>query len=90
MFDYNLLGIGYRYSDIRNVCSSLSEEAGKVFIKEYGNINETEKVMDDGLSILINLIFAYKRSKFPEWAKESLSAVFSGELERAFRKITKD
>ncbi|WP_130807474.1 hypothetical protein [Senegalia massiliensis] len=90
MFDYNLLGIGYRYSDIRNVCSSLSEEAGKAFIKEYGNINETEKVMDDGLSILITLIFAYKRSKFPEWAKKSLNAVFNGELERAFKKITKD
>lgn len=90
MFDYNLLGIGYRYSDIRNVCSSLSEEAGKAFIKEYGNINETEKVMDDGLSILITLIFAYKRSKFPEWAKKSLNAVFNGELERAFKRITKD
>lgn len=90
MFDYNLLGIGYRYSDIRNVCSSLSEEAGKVFIKEYGNINKTEKVMDDGLSILITLILAYKRSKFPEWAKESLNAVFNGELERAFRNIIKD
>jgi len=89
MFDYNLLGIGYRYSDIRNVCSSLSDEAGKVFIKEYGNINEIEKIMDEGLSILITLIFAYKRSKFPEWAKESLNAVFNGKLERAFKKITK-
>lgn len=87
MFDYNLLGIGFRYSDIRNVCSSLSEEAGRVFIEEYGEINETEKVIDDALSILITLIFAYKRPKFPGWAQESLNAVFRGELEKAFKKI---
>lgn len=87
MFDYNLLGIGYKYSDIRNVCSSLSKEAGKVFIKEYGEIDETEKIIDDGLSILVNLIFAYKRSKFPKWAQKSLNAVYNGELEKALRKI---
>ena len=87
MFDYNLLGIGFRYSDIRNVCSSLSEEAGRVFIEEYGEINETEKVIDYALSILITLIFAYKKPKFPGWAQESLNAVFRGELEKAFKKI---
>lgn len=26
MFDYNLLGVGFRYNDIRNVCSSLSKD----------------------------------------------------------------
>lgn len=87
MFDYNLLGIGFRYSDIRNVCSSLSEEAGKAFIKEYGEINETEKVIDDGLSILVTLIFAYKRPEFPEWAHDYLNSIHNGELEKAFKKI---
>jgi hypothetical protein len=38
MFDYNLLGVGFRYNDIRNVCSSLSEEAQKVFVDVYGEI----------------------------------------------------
>ncbi|MTI70537.1 MAG: hypothetical protein FH751_09840 [Firmicutes bacterium] len=87
MFDYNFLGIGFRYSDIRNVCSSLSKEAGEVFIKEYGEIDETEKIIDDGLSILVTLIFAYKRPKFPEWAQNSLNSVYNGELEKVIKKI---
>lgn len=87
MFDYNLLGIGFRYNDIRNVCSSLSEEAGKIFVEEYGDINENEKTIDEGISILIDLIFAYKRPEFPDWAQESLNAVHNGELEKAFKKI---
>lgn len=87
MFDYNLLGIGFRYNDIRNVCSSLSEEAGKIFIEEYGDINENEKIIDEGISIIIDLIFAYKRPEFPDWAQESLNAVQNGELEKAFKKI---
>jgi len=87
MFDYNLLGIGFRYNDIRNVCSSLSEEAGKVFIEEYGVINENEKIIDDGISPLVTLIFAYIRSKFPNWAKESLATIYNGELEKAIEKI---
>ena len=32
---YNLPGRGYRYSDFRNVCSSLSEAAGRAFVHEY-------------------------------------------------------
>lgn len=87
MFDYNLLGVGYRYSDIRNVCSSLSEEAKEVFTAEYGKVDEAEKIIDDGISILVNLIFAYKRPTFPQWARESLKTIHSGELERTIKKI---
>ncbi|SHH97870.1 hypothetical protein [Sporanaerobacter acetigenes] len=87
MFDYNLLGVGFRYNDIRNVCSSLSEEAGKVFIEEYGAIDEEEKIIDDGISTLVTLIFAYRRPKFPNWAEESLNTIHSGELEKAIESI---
>lgn len=87
MFDYNLLGVGFRYNDIRNVCSSLSKDAAKIFIEQYGSFNENEKIIDDGISILVNLIAAYKRPIFPDWAQESLKAIHSGELERAFKKI---
>jgi hypothetical protein len=87
MFDYNLLGIGFRYNDIRNICSSLSKEAAKAFIEVYGNVNEGEKIIDDGISIIINLIFAYKRPTFPRWAKTSLDAIHNGELEEAIQKI---
>lgn len=87
MFDYNFLGMGFRYNDIRNVCSSLSDEAGKAFIEEYGGINQSEKTIDDCMSILVNLIFAYKRPTFPNWARDSLEAIHNGELEKSFRKI---
>jgi len=87
MFDYNFLGIGYRYSDIRNVCSSLSKKASKIFIEEYGEINEFERIVDNGVSILINLIYAFKRPKFPSWAEESLESTYNGRLEKAIRGI---
>lgn len=87
MFDYNLLGAGYRYGDIRNVCSSLSSEAGMAFLEAYGKINEEEKIIDEFVCHLINLITAYKRPTFPSWAEESLNAVSSGELEKTFKKI---
>ncbi|MGV8153465.1 MAG: hypothetical protein ACLKAO_04060 [Alkaliphilus sp.] len=87
MFDYNLLGIGFKYNDIRNVCSSLSEEAGKVFIEAYGGINQREKTVDDGISILVNLIFAYQRPMFPNWAQDSLGAIYNGKLEKAIKRI---
>ncbi len=87
MFDYNLLGVGFKYNDIRNVCLSLSEEAGKVFIEEYGAIDEEEKIIDDGISTLVTLIFAYRRPKFPNWAEESLNTIHSGELEKAIESI---
>ena len=87
MFDYNLLGVGFRYSDIRNVCSSLSKEAGKVFVKEYGYFDEREKIIDEGMSTIINLIFAYSRPQFPSWGKESLDAIHNGKLEKDIKSI---
>lgn len=87
MFDYNLLGIGFRYSDIRNVCSSLSEKAQKAFVDGYGKLDEVEKIIDDGITNLISLIFAYKRPLFPKWAQGSLKAVHNGQLERSIKRI---
>lgn len=87
MFDYNMLGVGFRYNDIKNVCSSLSDEAGKVFIKEYGEINQKEKEMDDVISIVVTLIQASKIPIFPTWAHESLKQVNNGELFIAISKV---
>ncbi|PHS33901.1 MAG: hypothetical protein COA82_07885 [Alkaliphilus sp.] len=87
MFDYNLLGRGYRYSDIRNVCSSLSTTAQRVFLDEYGSFDETEKIIDDGISILVTLIFAFQKEKFPEWGKSSLEITKNGELFNRINRI---
>ena len=82
MLDFNLLGTGYAFGDIRNVTSSLSEEAKEVFLSEYGEetINEEERVADAFLSPLVTLIVACEREAFPTWAASSLEELKQGTL----------
>ena len=75
MFDYNLLGKGYAYTDVRNVLSSLSEEAGKVFLDEYGEFAPIEKALDDVVSVVVTLYLACLRDEFPWWAQELLDEI---------------
>lgn len=72
MFDYNLLGKGYVYSDIRNVCSSLGEEAKKAFVESYGGFDKSETIVDDVASVLVTLYHACQRKNFPVWADYAL------------------
>ena len=72
MFDYNLLGKGYVYSDIRNVCSSLGEKAKKAFLETYGEFDKSETIVDDVASVLITLYHACQRKTFPCWAESAL------------------
>ena len=94
MFDYNLMGKGYRYADIRNVKSSLSEEAGRCFEAEYCKMYREkyggepdfseEKQLDDVVSPVLGLISAYGRTEFPAWAEEGRQEAVDGTLlERA-------
>ncbi|MBQ6931657.1 MAG: hypothetical protein IJN38_05945 [Clostridia bacterium] len=69
MFDYNLLGKGYVYSDIRNVCSSLSQKAQKAFAEAYGGFDKSEIIVDDVASVLVTLYHACQRTAFPSWAE---------------------
>ena len=79
MFDYNLLGKGYVYSDMRNVQYSLSKEAAAAFEKAYGEYDfKTEMLIDDAVSPVVTLYMAYQRASFPGWAQESLEHVRSG------------
>lgn len=83
MFDYNLLGKGTAYGDIRNVTSSLSHEAAEAFIQEYGdNITEEQKNADAFLAPLVNLVNACRRDTFPSWAKDSLEELKNGDVLR--------
>ena len=82
MFDYNLLGSGYAYADVRNVCSSLSVQAGKTFLAEYGAVNPQEKRLDAVLSPLVTLHYACARESLPQWAKPSLAQLSDGTLEQ--------
>lgn len=73
MFDYNLLGKGYVYSDIRNVCYSLGENAKNAFIEAYGEFDKSQIVVDDVASVLITLYHACQRKTFPTWANSILA-----------------
>ena len=72
MFDYNLLGKGYVYSDIRNVCSSLGENTKKAFVETYGEFNKSEIIVDNVASVLVTLYHASQRKTFPSWAGYAL------------------
>ncbi len=73
MFDYNLLGKCYVYSDIRNVCSSLGQDAKKAFLETYGEFDKSEIIVDDVASVLITLYHACQRKTFPSWANSTLN-----------------
>lgn len=80
MFDYNLLGKGFVYSDLSNVLSSLSEEAGNAFLEAYGPFDNREEELNRITSPLVGLILAFRREKFPSWGNEPLEQLKSGEL----------
>lgn len=85
MFDYNLLGKGYVYTDLRNVMSSLSAEAGNVFLKEYGGYDPAEAALDGVVSVVVALYQACQRETFPSWARclmQEIDTTFPGKIER--------
>ncbi len=82
MFDYNLLGKGYAYADVRNVLSSLSEEAGKAFLDEYGVFEPVEKALDDVVNVVVTLYQACLCDKVPWWAQASLDEINTTFIEK--------
>lgn len=89
MFDYNLLGKGYAYADVRNVCASLSARAGEAFCKAYGAIDTHEKHIDDVASVLTTLHFACARETFPGWAQGELARL-RGDFARKVERLLAD
>ena len=83
MFDYNLLGKGTVYGDIRNVTSSLSPEAAKAFLQEYGeDADEEQKKADAFIAPLVTLAGACECAVFPPWAKAALEELKNGDILR--------
>jgi|GEM_PF-547965 len=87
MFDYNLLGRGYAYADVRNVCVSLSEKARTAFLAAYGAYDLREKRLDDVLSVLATLSAAGRFDSLPKWADESLAVVRNGMFAKALDEL---
>jgi len=75
VFDYDLLGKGYVYGDIRNVCSSLGEKAKEAFLAAYGPYDESEIAIDRIVSELVSLHAACRKEKFPRWAEGALETI---------------
>ena len=78
VFDYDLLGIGTRYSDVRNAVGSLSGEAIAGFQEVYGSVDPGEKTLDRPLATLYALVSAARMVTFPKWAEESRQTVLNG------------
>lgn len=85
VFDYDCFGIGLAYSDWRNVIYALKGQARDAFANAYGEISRLEKIIDEPLSLLYNLVVASSRQEFPEWAKPSVKSVINGDLEIQIR-----
>ena len=85
MFDYNLLGKGYAYADIRNVCFSLSEAAKKAFLEEYGVFDASEVIIDNVASVLITLHSACRKTLFPAYANNALKELHTGLMDKVDR-----
>ncbi len=75
MFDYNLLGKGFVYTDLRNVTWSLSSAAAAAFMEEYGPFSPAEEALDAVISPIVTLHMALQRETFPAWGEEALAEV---------------
>ena len=93
MFDYNLLGKGYRFSDFRNVCWDMSDEAKTTFTSEYYRLyvekhghnrteaEEIEQCIDDVAGDLFQLVLAFtEKVNSPNWAKSAKIEAQNGSL----------
>lgn len=88
MFDYNLFGKNYAYSDVRNVLSSLSPKAKEAFLLEYGAFDPKEAIIDDVISVVVTLYLACQREKFPSWANPVLNSVKTDFIYKVERMLT--
>ena len=85
VFDYDCFASGVAYSDWRNVMVSLQGAAKESFQENYGVIAESERRLDQPLSILYGLVVASQRNKIPLWANPLQESVINGELECMIR-----
>ena len=87
VFDYDLLGLGLRYSDCRNVTGSLGPDAADAFRSAYGETDPREKILDDLTAPLYVLVEAFRRPRFPSWAEQSLKLAKTGELHKRLDRV---
>ena len=88
MFDYNLLGKGIAYGDVRNVTCSLSQKAAEIFMREYGeDIPMEQKKADAFIAPLVTLHAACEQELFPSWAEGALKELKNGSILRSLEDL---
>lgn len=85
VFDYDQFSLGTAYSDWRNVVYSLQGTAKESFIAAYGPVDDSERILDNVLSVLEGLVIAARRVRFPKWAEPLRESVVNDDLERRIR-----
>ena len=80
VFDYGLLGVGPRYSDLRNVASSLGSRAADAFLAVSGPVDPHQVLLDAPLATLYALHIATTRAHLPGWAARLVAQVQDGTL----------
>lgn len=75
IFDYNFFYKSYVYSDIRNICWSLSEESKAAFLSVYGGYDEREVIIDDVADTLSGIVMDCQRKNFPKLAKNIAESI---------------
>ena len=90
MFDYNLLGKGLAWGDLRNVTCALSPEAAAAFLAEYHPKGmEAQAAADAVIAPLVTLHAACAQDAFPEWAAGSLAELKSGKILESLEEFLK-
>lgn len=87
VFDYNFFYKSYVYSDIRNACWNLSEEAKAAFLSEYGEYDQREIIVDNVAAALSGLIIASQQEVFPDWAKVLVEGIKNGQMLTAVERL---
>lgn len=82
LFDYNLLGRGYRYGDLRNVSFSLPEGMRRRFLDACAPWDPLEELADPALSALHALAIGSLQPTLPAFAGSALTQLCDGTLER--------
>lgn len=86
MYDYNFLGKGHAFGDVRSVISSLQGRAADAFLAAYGPVDPAEEAVDAAANVLTTLISACRRPSFPKWAEGSLASL-RGDLAAKLRRL---
>jgi len=82
VFDYDLLGVGPRVCDYRNVTTGLGSSASRSFAETYGPLTDGELALDAPVAVLAALVTAARRRHLPAWALPLRHELTSGAFDR--------